>query len=620
MNKIADKIVFLPSNTTAQGDPNRTLLELARELKLAMDSPCAGRGICGRCLVRIENGGGRPISGEERRHLCPARVEAGWRLACSQRATPGMRVHLEQESSYDGRAKLSLWDQEKNSASLSGVPRKMLFQPRQATLADLDVVLEQAMRQTLPPGASAMADAAVLREFAALVADGAGPLTLISERGALTGCEPGDTTGKLYGAAVDIGTTTVALYLVDLTSGETVTAVASANSQAPYGADVMSRIGHCQDNNDGLEQLGGLIREDICRLAAEACEQAKVDPAHLYRWTLVGNSTMQHLFFGFDPLPLGRLPFLPAVNGPVSFRPAEYGLPCSRFATAKFLPIVAGHVGADTVGMVLAAALDKADRLTLAVDMGTNGEIVLADERGRIICASTAAGPAFEGVRIVHGMRAEPGAIDKFWIESDGAPGWHAIGDTPAARGICGSGLMDIAAELIRAGVIDTSGWIPPVERLQGKLAPKLLERIGSGPHNQRRFTIADQIVMTQGDVRELQLACGAISSGIKILLQKLGRTPEQIGRVLLAGAFGNFMNPASALAVGMIRDVDLDIIEPVGNAAGAGARLALVDNRLFERACRIARKMEFVELGAEPDWNDQFADSMFLPVLDNSL
>ncbi len=619
MNKPDENtIVFLPSNTTAPCNPDRTLLDLARELKLAMDSPCAGRGICGRCKVRIENGSNRPISPEERRHIRPGRLEAGWRLACRQQADPGLTVHLEQESSYDGRAKLGLRDQEKTGATPDGLPCKVLFTVQESALDNLDVPLDQALRQALPPGECHATDAAVLKEFASLVTGGNEQFTLIVDNGKITGAEPGDTTEKIFGAAVDIGTTTIALYLIDLTSGETAATVASANSQAPYGADVMSRICHCQDNETGLEQLGGLIREDFCRLATEACEQAKVSPEHIYRWTLVGNSTMQHLFLGIDPLPLGRSPFLPAVNGPASFSPSEYGLPCSRFGSAKFLPIVAGHVGADTVGMALAAGLDKADSLTLAVDMGTNGEIVLADEHGRMIVSSTAAGPAFEGVKIVHGMRAEPGAIDKFWIEDDGTVGWHAIGDSTTARGICGSGLMDIAAGLINSGVIDTGGWILPAEQLEGKIPDKLLERLGSGPHNQRQFTITGQgeneIVLLQGDVRELQLACGAISSGIKILLGKLGRSPEEIGRVLLAGAFGNYMNPASALAVGMIRDVELELVEPIGNAAGAGARMALVSSNLFERACRIARRMEFVELGAEPDWNEQFTDSMFLP------
>lgn len=611
-------ITFLPAGETVAADPERSLLDLARDMRLGLDSPCAGRGVCGRCAVRIDNGERTPVSPEERRHLSPARLDSGWRLACRQRADRSLTVHLDQISAFDGQAKVDLAGLERVDASPSGVPRKVLFSPRAATLDNLDAALRQALRSVLPPGAVTPVDAAVMREFAGLVTGGEKSITLIADGGCLTGCEPGDTTAEIFGAAVDIGTTTVALYLVDLSTGRTVATVACANSQAPYGADVMSRICHCHDSEGGLDRLSGLVREDLAGLADEACHQAGTSPERLYRWTLVGNSTMHHLFFGIDPLPLGRSPFLPAVNGPTSFRPADYELPSSKFATAKYLPIVAGHVGADTVGMALAAGLDKADTLTLAIDMGTNGEIVLADEHGRMICASTAAGPAFEGVKIMHGMRAEPGAIDKFWLEPDGTPGWHAIGDEAAARGICGSGLMDIAAELLRAGVIDTSGRMLPPEQLSGHSMEKLPDRIEPGPHNQRQFAIAgdgdNKVALIQADIRELQLACGAIASGVRILLRRLGRSPEQIGRVLLAGAFGNYMNPASALAVGMVRDVDLEIVEPIGNAAGIGARMALIDNSQFEHACRIAGTLEFVELGAEPDWNDQFTDSMFLP------
>ena len=618
MKKYAkNKIVFQPSGTSLPADPKLTILELAQESRLPLDSPCAGRGVCGRCVVRIEDCGKRPVSAEERRHISPAHLEAGWRLACRQVADCAMTVHLEQPSSYDGHAKVDMAGHELLAAQPSGMPRKLLFTPRDASLDNLDVVYQQALRKIAAPGAGTPLDAAVMREFSSLAATGM-PFTLIASKGALTGVEPGDTTGKIYGAAVDIGTTTIALYLTDLATGKPVSTRACANSQGPYGADVMSRICHCHDHPGGLERLTNLVREDLARLAAEACQEAGVNAEHIYRWTLVGNSTMHHLFFGIDPVSLGRSPFLPLVNGATTFRPADCGLPGSKFATAVFLPIVAGHVGADTVGMALAAGLDKCSVLTLAVDMGTNGEIVLADERGRMICSSTAAGPAFEGVKIFQGMRAEPGAIDKFWLEEDGRAGWHTIDDQQTARGICGSGLMDIAAELLRAGVVDTGGWVLPAEQLEGKAPAGLLERIETGPHNQRQFVITGEgdkkIVLIQGDIRELQLASGAIASGVRILLRRLGRKPGDIGRVLLAGAFGNYMNPGSALAIGMVRDVPLEIVEPVGNAAGIGARLALIDTAQFERACRIAGRMEFVELGAEPDWNDQFTDSMFLP------
>ena len=299
------------------------MLDLARELKLAIDSPCAGRGICGRCLVRIDNGGERPVSPEERRHIPPTRLQGGWRLACRQQADCAMKVYLELESSFDGRAKVGLEETGRVDIPPRGVPGKILFSPLEATLENLAIPLEQALRTALPPGADSPVDSEVLRRFAELIAREEDPVTLITENNSLTGCESGDTTGNIFGAAVDIGTTTLALYLLDLTSGETVATAASANSQAPYGADVMSRICHCHDHGDGLETLRTLVREDICHLTNEACAQAGIKPEHIYRWTLVGNSTMQHLFLGINPAPTGPLPVPAICQRPGLFRPGR---------------------------------------------------------------------------------------------------------------------------------------------------------------------------------------------------------------------------------------------------------------------------------------------------------
>ncbi|OGG00815.1 MAG: hypothetical protein A3F83_05690 [Candidatus Glassbacteria bacterium RIFCSPLOWO2_12_FULL_58_11] len=454
-----------------------------------------------------------------------------------------------------------------------------------------------------------------------MVGEGHPELTLVTEQDRLIGVEPGDTTAQVLGAAVDIGTTTIALYLCDLAAGKVLSGSATANSQAAFGADVMSRISHCIESPKGLEQLGRLVREDIALLLGEACAEAGVEPDYLYRWVLVGNTTMQHLFLGLDPASLGRSPYLPRVNGAVEFQPAELGLKGAPCAKGVFLSTVAGHVGADLVAVALAAGLKENNGLSLAVDLGTNGEIVLAD-RGRLLCCSTAAGPAFEGARIRYGMRAEPGAIDRFWIDGKGEPRFHLIGDKKVPAGICGSGLLDLASELLRVGVIDTSGWILPPEKLKGKLARSLARRLETGENGQWEFVIfqalkrgeASRVTFTQRDVRELQLAAGAISSGIRILLKLTGRSPAELDQVLLTGAFGHYLNPASALRIGLISGVGLERIQSIGNAAGLGARLALLDTGKLEESCRLAAEMEFVELAALPDWQAEFTESMFFP------
>jgi len=614
------KVKFLPGKREITVSAGKTLLDAARENRIMLSAPCGGRGLCGGCAVRIAGPAKLPVTEEDRRHLSRQQLDSGFRLACQLQLKSNLTVHLAEQAEMP-TAKLELLKLESEDIQPSGVPRKVLFNVRESSLQELNIPLEDALRQAFPPGVKQPVALSVLEEFASLLSQGHKRLTLVTDKDSLIGTEPADTTGKVLGAAVDIGTTTIALYLCDLSRGKVLASSAATNSQSSYGADVMSRIGYCAQEPGGLELLSRLVREDLAGLLRQACSRAGQKVEHVYRWVLVGNTTMQHLFLGLDPSPLGRSPYLPLVNGAVDFNPLLLGLPGAKCARGLFLPTVAGHVGADTVAVALATRLENRDNLSLAIDLGTNGEIVLAD-RGRLLCCSTAAGPAFEGMRITHGMRAETGAIDRFWISSDGQPGFHVIGRGRRARGICGSGLMDIAAELLRAGVIEPSGWILPPEKIKSKAGDNLKKRLTQAENGQWQFVIDEykekgktsRIVLTQRDVRELQLASGAISSGISILLKLAGRSAGDIDQILLTGAFGHFLNPASAVAVGLIRGVSLERIQSIGNAAGLGARLAVFSEKETESACRIASRMEFVELGAHPDWNDEFSQSMIFP------
>lgn len=613
-------VKFLPGKRKITVSAGKTLLEAARENRIMISAPCGGKGLCGGCAVRIAEPENLPVTEQDRRHLSPEQLDSGIRLACQLQIKSDLTVHLAEEAEMP-RAKLELLKVESEDVKPRGVPRKLLFTVREPTLEELNIPLDEALQQAFPPGRRQPVSLPVLEEFASLVSHGHKRLTLISEKDSLIGVEPGDTTGKVLGAAVDIGTTTIALYLCDLVQGKILASSAATNSQISYGSDVMSRISYCAEKPGGLELLSRLVREDLDRLIHQACGQAGEKVEYVYRWALVGNTTMQHLFLGLDPSVLGHVPYLPLVNGAVYFNPCSLGLPGAVCAKGTFLPTVAGHVGADTVAVALATRLENCDNLSLAVDLGTNGEIVLADH-GRLICCSTAAGPAFEGMKITHGMRAEPGAIDRFWISANGEPCFHVIGKGRRPRGICGSALMDIAAELLRAGIIDPSGWILPPEKIKGKPGVDLKKRLTQGENGQWQFIIdeykekgkTNRIVLTQRDVRELQLASGAISSGIRILLKLAGRTVDQIDQILLTGAFGHFLNPASALAIGLLRGVCLERIQSIGNAAGLGARLAVFSDEETESACRIASRMEFVELGAHPDWNNEFSESMIFP------
>lgn len=384
-----------------------------------------------------------------------------------------------------------------------------------------------------------------------------------------------------YTAAFDIGTTTLVGYLLDGITGQELACASALNPQAQYGADVISRI------QTVLEQPQTPMRGCICQalgeLTGELARQAGIDPAQIQCTAVVGNTAMHHLLLGIDPRPLVTPPYMPRQTD-AQILPAQTLLPVS--GQIRVLPNIAGFVGADTVGCLTATRFDQRQELTLMIDIGTNGEMVLGDSRRRVAC-STAAGPAFEGAKISQGMRGSPGAIDHVSVQ-DGGLVCHVIGEEQA-RGLCGSGLLDLVACLLDLGVIDESGC------LEGK-----------------SYTIpGTSVSLTQSDVREVQLAKAAIRAGIELMCSHLGTAPEQIRTVLLAGAFGNYLNPRSACRIGMIPPCLLERIQPIGNAAGAGARLCALSQAEFAYSQRLARQTEFLELASKPDFQDRFVDAL---------
>lgn len=384
-----------------------------------------------------------------------------------------------------------------------------------------------------------------------------------------------------YTAAFDIGTTTLVGYLLDGITGQELACASALNPQAQYGADVISRI------QTVLEQPQTPMRGCICQalgaLTGELARQAGIDPAQIQCTAVVGNTAMHHLLLGIDPRPLVTPPYMPRQTD-AQILPAQTLLPVS--GQIRVLPNIAGFVGADTVGCLTATRFDQRQELTLMIDIGTNGEMVLGDSRRRVAC-STAAGPAFEGAKISQGMRGSPGAIDHVSVQ-DGGLVCHVIGEEQA-RGLCGSGLLDLVACLLDLGVIDESGC------LEGK-----------------SYTIpGTSVSLTQSDVREVQLAKAAIRAGIELMCSHLGTVPEQIQTVLLAGAFGNYLNPRSACRIGMIPPCLLERIQPIGNAAGAGARLCALSQAEFAYSQRLARQTEFLELASKPVFQDRFVDAL---------
>jgi len=420
---------------------------------------------------------------------------------------------------------------------------------------------------------------------------------------------------QVYGVAVDLGTTTAVASLWDLIKGTPMGTVSATNIQNIYGADVISRITYCAENEKGLLRLQEKAVQLINGLVDDLCSEAGIAGTGIYRLTVVGNTTMTHLLAGLDPTGLAQKPFTPVVLRGMELAAQDLGIRIAARAQIHILPNIAAFLGSDVVAVVLAARLNRGDSYRLAIDIGTNGEIILAG-RGQMAACSTAAGPAFEGARIKYGMRAALGAIEKVTIGDDVLI--ETIGGHKA-RGICGSGLIDAVAEMVKAGIIDPGGKIIAPDQA-GHLPPGLLKRLGreeSGTYFILAFpedtALDGSVKLTQKDVRELQLAKGAIKAGIQILLAEQGVTLDDLDQVLLAGAFGNYINPASALAIGLFPPVKPDKIESVGNAAGLGAQMALLSESMREEAENIARAVKHIDLSSHKDFQKLFIDALGL-------
>jgi uncharacterized 2Fe-2S/4Fe-4S cluster protein (DUF4445 family) len=376
-----------------------------------------------------------------------------------------------------------------------------------------------------------------------------------------------------YVLAFDIGTTTVVCYLLDGHTGQLLSQSSAMNPQSQYGADVISRIQYVLEEN-GSQAMSGCIQETLTRLAEEAVQKVGLTLDKITASSIVGNTAIHHLLLGIDPHPLVIPPYMPAVFEAIE---KENG--------TRILPNIAGFVGADTVSCMVATRFDKLEELTLLIDIGTNGEMVLGDKNRRIAC-STAAGPAFEGAKISCGMRGAPGAVDHVTVK-DGVISYHVIGDVPT-KGLCGSGLLDLVAALLDTEVLDESGYLEDKE-----------------------YTLCENVTLTQKDIREVQLAKAAIRAGIELLCERLGVEVQDIRQVFLAGAFGSFMDPRSACRIGMIPPVLLDKISAIGNAAGEGAKLCALSRAEYDYSKQLAANTEFLELASLPQFQDRYVDAL---------
>ena len=568
-------VIFIREQKQIEVPDGTTILEAEIQAELCPDAPCGGQGKCGKCLVKVN---GEIVK------------------ACQTPVQGEMKVD-------------TLISSQKHAILTEGLNRPVAFKPglfihpvklEKAIAGDNRSDWERLVTEVGKTSGLEMAHVEPNLKLAASLFDkrkeGEDWFAIHTRDSIL---ELKKEKPKAYMTAFDIGTTTVVGYLMDAENGTVCAIESMMNPQAQYGADVIMRANYALEH--GVEALSSCIQTAIDELLHKLAKKKKIQPEEIYQVSIVGNTCMHHLFLEISPGSLVHAPYNPAFSERLTLKAKEYGLHIHPQAQLLMLPDIAGYVGADTCGCLLALRQDLKDEISLMIDIGTNGEMVLGNKEKMAAC-STAAGPAFEGAKIECGMRGAAGAVDHVAYE-DGSWTYTTVDHQPAI-GLCGSGLIDLVAQLYKAGLIDEMGHLE------------------SGQENDSIFVLVPPekagnekgVYLTQKDVREVQLAKAAIAAGIQLLMKELGITEKEIQKIYIAGAFGNYMNPASACAIGLLPPELEHLVEPVGNAAGEGAKIALLNTDELEATDRLVKSIRFLELAASAEFQDTFVDELAFP------
>lgn len=632
MSQQSAKVVFLPSGKRGEFEPGTTLLQAAQTLNVDLDSVCGGRAMCGRCQVLCTEGefAKHGISSRHDHLSDRGAVEAqydrehglaeGRRLACQTRllddvvidVPPDSQVHRQVVRKQAGLLNLDLFPMV--HLHYVEVPEPNMHNP-EGDLTRLKLAVEFEWGLT-----NLQCDLELIHDLQKILRQGDWKVTVaVYDHRDIIALWPG-FHDKVYGAAIDVGSTTVAVHLCDLTNGKVLASTGAMNPQIRYGEDLMSRVSYVMMNPGGDRDMTNAVRETIGRLINEVAKEAGADPHDVLDVTFVGNPVMHHLLLGIDPVELGGAPFALATDESVSTSAATLNLDINPDARVYVLPCIAGHVGADAAAMVLSARPYNDDAMTLLVDVGTNAEIVLGN-RERLMACSSPTGPAFEGAQISGGQRAAPGAVERVRIDPEtleprvrviGCDDWsdtEAFADSKTrVTGICGSGIIEVVAEMYLTGILSADGII------NGAMASR------SGrvfPHGRTYSYLLYEsenvrIVITQNDVRQIQLAKAALYAGVKLLMEKM--RVDRVDCIKIAGAFGSHIDTRHAMILGLIPDCDLDKVFSVGNAAGDGARMALMDKNAREEIERVVKRIHKIETAVEPKFQEHFVGAMAIP------
>ncbi len=626
----------MPSGRRGRFAAGTTVLDAARSLGVYIESVCGGQGLCARCQVEV-------AEGEFAKHKLTSRadhltgyteIEARWadrnRLKTGRRLScrAGMLGDLVVDVPADAQVNRQVVRKRAEARRVAAEPRVALYT---VGVAEPDMHKPQGDLERLAAAlieqhglAEPVCDPRLLLDLQRTLRNGDWQVTAavldISPRPQIVALWPG-AQPRLWGIAVDIGSTTIAAHLCDLRTGRVIGSAGMMNPQIRFGEDVMSRVSYVQMNDGAHAEMARVVREAVNVLIVKVTGEAGVAAEDVVEVVIVGNPIMHHIFLGLDPQELGGAPFALATGSAQELAARELDVAIAPGGRLYVLPCVAGHVGADTAAMILAEAPHKADPITLLIDVGTNAEIVLGN-RERLLAASSPTGPAFEGAEITCGQRAAPGAIERVRIDPEtleprfkvigsdlwsDEPGFDTETEMLGVTGICGSGIIEVIGEMLLAGLIDRNGVV------QGAMAARTPRVQADGRTWRYQLHDGDPPVhVTQSDIRAIQLAKAALNAGAKLLMGRYGIT--QVDRIRLAGAFGSHIDPKYAMLLGMIPDCALDQVEAIGNAAGTGARIALVNRTARAEIEQVVRQIEKIETAVEPDFQRHFVDAMAIP------
>lgn len=628
------RVIFSPSGMRGRVRLGTQLDQAASDIGVDLQSLCGGKGKCAKCRVRVIKNSpdelelsscSTNLSAPTQTELNILSVEElyeGWRLACQAKVLGDVAVEVPDES-RSGK-QIICKDPGGQSVALAPMVHRHLFNRCASGLSEpmsaWEEITEGLGLQTYT--STPFPDQRLLQTLPPVETESGRPCTVVVREPSECIAFFRDSLPVISGVALDIGTTTLAAYLCDLETGAVIATASMVNPQVSFGEDIISRIAYANRSTESRIRLQKSVIESVNALIANLAQQSGISPNCMFDMTCVGNTCMHHLFLGIDPSGLGRSPFVPVIHSSLDFKARDLGIKIAPGAWVHMLPVIAGFVGADSTGVLVALEPHKLDENVLIIDVGTNGEIIVGNQ-GRLICASCATGPALEGATLRHGMRAAPGAIERVRIDPTtfGVEVSIILGDAGStkstlASGICGSGIIDAVAQMFLAGVIGKNGNLN--RRLD---VPNMIRDKDGGP----AFVLvpADQtatgreICITQDDVRAVQMAKGAIHAAVRILMKELNLS--SFDRVILCGAFGSRIDPASALAMGLFPYCPVERVHSAGNAAGDGARLSLLSRKKRLEAARVARQVRYVELTDHPDFQREFALAMWLPHMRNS-